>query len=257
MSVETHLHRARERVANEREAVTDKRDALDRFADRIRQQSPSGSPAEPSGRPTGGGVTASAVSGTTDELEAVRTAFAETVCAHTTHDSVLTALQRELGEEAALALAPTTNAAFTPQIKRELLSRTAARQHELAATLTALDGEASGLEDHQETVDDLVSWLTEADETPLSDLGFDRLRVRHDRLTEFRADCVACLDDRQAWLASTTSEGGQVGVTHRSLVESLYEDFPVEYPVLATVTRLVSVCEDAQETVRAHLVRRA
>ena len=257
MTVETHLHRARERVASERETVAAKRDGLDRFADCVRQQSPTRSRAASNGHPAGGGVTTGTVTSTTDDLEQVRTAFADAVQPHTAQESVLTAVQHELGEEAALALAPTTNAAFTPQLQQELLSRTATRQQELAATRSALDGEASAVEDHCETVDDIVAWLTAADETPLSALGFDRLKTRHDRLAAFRADCVACLEDRQAWLASTTNERGRVGVTHRSLIESLYEDFPVEYPVLATVTRLVDVCEDAQRAVRTHLVRRA
>lgn len=257
MTIETHLHRARERVANERDAVTATRDALEQFQTRVRQQSPTGARAESSGQTTGGAVAARAVSQGTDDLEEIRSAFGATVATHTPHDSVLTALEHELGEEVALALAPTTNAAFTPQLQQELCSRTAARKRELAVTLTALDGEREALAAHHETVDAVVSWLTDADETPLSALGFDELRARHEQLDEFRTACATRLDDRQTWLAATTSEQAQVGVPHRSLITSLYEDFPVDYPVVATLTRLCEVCEDAQRAVRDHLVRRA
>ena len=255
MTVETNLHRARERVEAERAAVTAKREALREFSARVRQQSPTGSRAESNGH--AGGVATRAVTQGGDTLEVLRTAFDETVAGHTARDSVLPAIQQELGEEAALALAPTTNAAFTPQLQQELCSRTTARERELTATLSALDGECESLATHVETVDRLTAWLTDADETPLSDLGFDELRARHDRLDTFRTACADGLSDRQAWLAATTSEQGQVGVTHRSLVASLYEDFPVDYPVLTTLTRLCEVCEDAQRAVRDHLVRRA
>ncbi len=256
MSVETHLHRARERVATEREVVAAKRDALATFETRVREQSPSGSRIE-SGHTGEGGVAARAVTQGGDDLEQVRSAFADTVAPHTAHESVLAALQHELGEEAALALAPTTNATVTQQLQGELCSRTTARKRELAATLTALDGERDSLATHVETADDAVGWLTDADETPLSALGFDALRARHDRLDALQSACADSLDDRQAWLAATTSEHGQVGVVHRSLAASLYEDFPVEYPVVETLTRLHGVCKDAQRAVRAHLVRRA
>lgn len=257
MTVETHLHRARKRAESERAAVTAKRDALDAFARRVREQSPSGSRAEAGASATGGVTAASAVTRGTDGIERVRSAFAATVVEHTEPESVLASLRQELGDQAALALAPTTNAAFMAQFKRELCSRTVARRRELDAARTALGSDHESLSTHAEPVDEFVSWLSSADETPLSELGFDELRARHDELARFRAACEAASDERQAWLDGTTSEQGQVAVVHRRLVESVYEDFTVEYPGLATLTRLLDVCDDAQRAVRAHLVRRA
>ena len=257
MTVETHLHRARERAESERASVAAKRDALDSFAARLRECSPSGPTPEQLAQPVGGGVSTSAGGHAPDGREQVRSAFAETVGEHTDGDAVLSGIQTELGKEAALALAPTTSATFTPQLQSQLLSQTTARKRELGAMLGALDAERESLQTHLDTVDTVVAWLVDADETPLTDVGFDALRDRHERLSQFRADIETATQTRQTRLDATTSHGGQVGIAHRSLVASLYEDFPVDYPVLATATRLLDVCSDAQQAVRAHLVSRA
>ncbi len=257
MTVETHLHQARERVEVERATLAKKRDGLEAFADNVRSTATAG----PGGNQVSGTVTAPVAAGAggtgVDRRDSLRSAFAESVGPHAESDSTLAALRDELGEEAALALAPTTEVQFTQTLQKQLLSAVTTRQRELAVTCEALDRETDHLSDAVETVDAVVEWLTTADEQPLSELGFDRLRERHDRLDTYRADCATVAADRQEFLAGNTSHVGQVGVSNRSLVESVYEDFPVTYPVLSTATRLVDVCEDAQQAVRAHLVRRA
>lgn len=256
MTVETHLNRAREHVESERANVADKHDAFGSFAERVSDLSAGGPQVEQVGQAVTGGISARSVAHGTDQREQVRSAFAETVGQYTGADSVLASLQQELGGEVALALAPTTNASFTPQLQQQLLSRITAREQELVVTDSALKRELDSVDSHLETANSVVTWLVETDETPLSELGFSALRTRHERLDEFRQVCIERTESRQELLAATTSQSGQVGVSHRSLVESLYEDFPVDYPMLTTTSRLLDVCDEAQQAVRAHLVRR-
>jgi len=257
VTVETHLHRARERVESERATLAAKRDGLDAFAATVRETATAG----PGGSTVSGTVTSPVAVGAggagVDHRDDLRSAFTASVGRHAESDSTLAALRAELGDDVALALAPTTEVRFTQTLQNRLLSAVTARQQELSVTCEVLDREADHLTETADTVDEVVDWLTTADETPLSALGFEALAERHERLDTHRGQCAALAADRQELLAGTTSHAAQVGVAHDSLVESLYEDFPVTYPVLSTVTRLVEVCADAQQAVRAHLVRRA
>jgi hypothetical protein len=253
VSVTTRVADARERAAAEREQVRDRRDGLARFRERVAAVEPA-TRREPTARAVAGGVTATG--GGHDTAETVRRAFAETVAPHTDHDGPLRAVGAELGEQVALALAPTTDLAVTESVRRRLLTAAEGRREEMAATAAALDREVSELAAHGERVDGVVEWLVAADETPLTALEFDALRERHEQLGAHVDTLDAVAEQRQAFLAGTTSADGTVGVDHRSLVASLYEDFPSTYPVLSTVTRLAECCRDARLVVRDHLVRR-
>lgn len=253
MTVETHLHRALDRVEAERETVTDKRDVLETFADRVRSLSTTGVQPKQASQTVTGPI--SNGSGGPDRREKVRSAFAETVSPHVESDE-FSALTQELGEEVALALAPVTNAQFTPGLQSQVLSAVEARRRKLSVTERALKREVESLETHRESIETVTEWLVEADETPLSELDFDALRARHDQLEGWQSVCADVAETRQELLTSTTSEAGQVGVSHRSLVGSLYEDFPVDYPALSTATRLYELCEDARRVVRSYLARR-
>ncbi|MFW6437213.1 MAG: DUF7260 family protein [Halococcoides sp.] len=104
---------------------------------------------------------------------------------------------------------------------------------------------------------EITDWLRDADETPLSALGFDALADRHERLASARRRCDRLAQDRQALLGETTARDGRVAVRHRDLVSTIAEPLSVDHPLLATVLRVEATCADCQRVVRAHLVRRA
>lgn len=261
MVVETYVTRAVERVVAEREAVDAKHEAFVTFADRVADL-----PTEPA-RSSAPGVTATtgarfAEASTDDGCRAVRTAFAETVRPHSVGDedgdeSLLAAVREEFTDAIAVALAPTTGAGFSGGLKRSLLAEADARRTETAVVGRALDRERSRLDDAAAAVDGITAWIADADGTPLADLGFDALRRRHRTLATHRERCEDLACERQAFLRGTTSRDAEAGVRHRSLVEYLYRDFPVDHPVLATAARLDAVCAECQRAVRAHLIRRA
>jgi hypothetical protein len=262
MTVETYVDRARTRIADEQTAVAEKRSAFGAFLDRVADVPTT---SDPSGAVATAGTAAGRLSRTeADErgCRRVRQAFETTVRPHSTADvgdgePLLESVRAELSASVALALAPTTDTPFSPGLKRAVVSEATARRDELAATGRALEREASHLDRAGEPIETVVTWLARADETPLTALGFDALRCRHETLAGHRERLRAVADRRQAFLQGATNQGVEVGIEHRRLVEYLYQGFPVEYPVLSTAVRLQSTCSACQRAVRTHLVRRA
>jgi len=253
MTGTTPIHDARERAAAERSSVAEKASELATFRSRLESISPTQVTRESTTQTVSGPITAS---GGTDRRSTVRSAFAETVAPHADGDSTLAALRTELGEGVALALAPTTQTAFTPELRSQVFTATRSRRQELAVTEKALDREADQVDAAMEPVDSLLAWLRTADQTPLSGLGFEELRARHDRLTEWDSRLETVIERRQTFLHGTTSDSGQVGVDNHDLVLTVYDDFAVDHPVLATVAELQGVLDDCRAAVRDHLVRR-
>jgi hypothetical protein len=262
MAVETYIDRARTRVGAEREAVDAKLDAYETFTRRVRELETETSPSSTE-RTTTAGATHLATDGSgSDRCWAVRTAFAETVRPHSIADvdeseSLLETIREEFTDAIAVALAPTTVASFTPELKQMVLSQAQSRRSEVAALQRALGREAARLDTAAETVDDIVDWLVDANETPLTHLGFDTLKQRHGILSSHRARCEDVARDRQAFLQETTNEGLGADVHHHTLIPYLYQEFAIDHPVLTTVATVDETCRECQRVVRDHLVRRA
>lgn len=260
--IETHVDRARATVDREMEALVEERAAYEQFRRHVAGLSTETRQATAGGVGPGSVAVRAGGGDTGDSACAqVREAFAETIRPHSVDDigddeSLLETIREELGDGVALALAPTTDPGFTPQTKQAVLSAARDRRHGIDATTDSLDSEAESLEAAGETVTEITDWIEAAEETPLSSLGFDALRERHDRLADHRERCEQLLADRQALLHRTTGRNAGADVSHRSLVRYLYQSFPVVYPVLSTLTRLLGLLTDCQRTVRDHLTRR-
>lgn len=261
MAVTTHIDQASERVATERDAVAAKSDAVDAFIGRIEALSPKPMRPPSTGMTATAGTLAGHTTSTEDRCRAVRTAFAETVRPHSVDDidrdeSLLETVRAELTETVAVALAPTTEAAFTPELKRMVIMEAQARRAEAVALEQALDREADQLDGAGDAIDEVTGWIIEVNETALTDLEFDALENRHDRLERHRTRCMELARQRQSFLEKTTKNGVEAGICHRQLVSYLYGDFPVDHPVLATAAQLDATCKECQRAVRDHLVRR-
>ena len=254
MTAETHVPAASERVADEREAVAAKLTAYDTFVERLRDVSTDGVGGDAPG-PVGTTLATTQQGG---GCAAVREAFAATVRSAESVDddeSVFETLASELGEEVAVALAPTTGSAFTPQFREQVIEAATERRWQLRTMATALEREAAALDAASEAFATIRRWLERTDETPLTELDFDGLQRRHARLDDHLDRCAERARERQSFLDGSTSEHAHVGLGHRCLVSYLYEDLPVEYPVLDGVATLVATCERCQRNVRAHLTR--
>lgn len=270
VTVETLIQQALKRARSERERVVAKRDAFRTFASRV-DDVPADSP-----RPHGGGgsptagetlsMGARATATGDDRCREVLNAFARTVCPHNTDDedgdgdgseSVVETVAMELNDDIAAALAPSASThPFRGVLKRAVLTEANARIREYAVLIDALERECEALSDANSDIKVVIEWLERVDETQLVALGFEDLRPRHETLVSHRERCERLAHDRQVSLDEKTTRGTTLGLTHRSLLASLYADFPVNYPVLATAVRQDSACADCQRAARDHLARR-
>lgn len=252
MTAAPYLSKASERVTAERTAVTEKRRGYAEFASRLADLSTTTVPFGATSAPRSSVAISQP---TTDGAARIRAAFDETIRSEGT-DSLVGAIRDELGDSLAVALAPSGDATLTPQLKRTVGSAIERRLQKTAVMERALSTETEALEEYTTAVRELREWLVEADQTPLSDCGFEELRRRYDRLREYSQQFDRLLQQRQTEIQGVTSLDGEAGLTHRSLVDSLYDGLAVDHPVLWTLCRLRSLCETCQRPVRAHLVRR-
>jgi len=261
MPAHTRIHDALTRIKTEQDAVDAKRDAIDQFIERVEACSPAPSPAAATYATATVSRTPQESQGSTNQCQTVRQAFAETIEPHSLDDiddseSLHETIQTELSESIAIALAPTTKAAFSPELKQAVLSKSHVRRTATDTLRRALDREVSELGDARDTVDEFTEWISTADETPLTELGFEELRSRHGTLSAYRSCCKELASHRQDFLEGATSHGETIGVSHSDLVDYAYQDFPADRPVLATMARLAETCGECQRIVRQHLVRR-
>ncbi|AFZ72597.1 DUF7260 family protein [Natronobacterium gregoryi] len=270
VELDSPLHEALEHVTEELGEVTGKLAAVDRFVKGVDDLSPATPNASPhvtdGGRITASRTVSTVQYGPSESATAacrrdVRNLFAETIHPYAVDDieqsePVLTLIGEEFGQDVAVALAPSTDHQFTPDLKQAVLSAARQRRAELEAMKRALKIEVESLRTTKETVTELVNWLVEVDETPLLDLGFEELRRRHETLADHRAACRRLLEKRQSVLHGTTTYNATAGLAHRTLVTYLYRELPTSYPALSTVLRLLEQCRTCQRAVRDHLTRR-
>lgn len=270
MTVDTHVEQALDRVHEEQEAIEKKQAAYKRFlkgVEKISVETPStDSPITQRGgfQTTTGPVATmhSTPSGGSKSRKQVRELFAETVRPHSTADvedseTLLETIAAELSDQVVVALtSQNATTGFTANVKQGVLSEAVQRRRELRVMGRALDREQVSLSETKDAIDEVLEWIIDANDTPLTELEFESLRARHDRLDDFHDQCDTVAQERQSLLHATTSADGQVGIAHHELMNCLYAAFPVTYPVLSTVVRLEQICDECQRAVRDHLVRR-
>jgi hypothetical protein len=255
-----------DRVDEEVAHVEDTAKAFERFDTEVRTLDTASLPNGGGGVPATGEVTPAAPavrqSGpATARAEAVRSLFEETVRPYSVADieesEPLTAtMSEELGEGIAAVLDPSTPGQFTAKVQQSIHDAVEQRQAELRAMERALDIERESLVESLQRLEATWEWLEMANERPLSVLGFEALRERHEGLKTHRNRCETVATDRQAVLDRTTSEGAKTGLTHRSLVAYLSQERATTFPVLSAAARLDAICTECQRTVRNHLTRR-
>ncbi|POG53798.1 DUF7260 family protein [Haloferax marisrubri] len=258
---------ALDRVEREREQVVAKRRAVQRFERRVRKlAAQSERPPAGTARATACGAASVPAATRRDdaagaERRRVRELFAETIRPHSVSDvnesePLAVTIREEFGPEVATALSPEAGSRFTPAVKEAVVSAATSRQRGLDGMRRALDAEERSLRAALASLDECEDWLLRADETPLSGLGFDALRQRHETLADHREACDRVVRERQRHLNGATHHTAAVEVDHRFLATYLYEDRATDYPVLTAATRMDGLCADCQRAVRDHLVRR-
>ncbi|ADD04780.1 uncharacterized protein Nmag_1198 [Natrialba magadii ATCC 43099] len=131
------------------------------------------------------------------------------------------------------------------------------RRTELETMARVLEREIASLNEAVTAVDGVLEWLETVDKSPLSSLGFEALRERHEALAVRRMCCQRFVKERQETLARVSAQETPAKTAHREVVEYLYQEQRQTYPVLAAMVALDRLCGTCQRVVRAHLVRRA
>ncbi|WP_226482273.1 DUF7260 family protein [Natrinema amylolyticum] len=264
----TAVHRALECIDEEREAVTKRGEAFETFAQRVRDvpverpaagRTRQATAATPTAMATTVQSQRSAPSTTADRCVTVREAFAEIVRPHSIADRegdepLTETMAAELSEDIAVALASETG--WTPALKRAVLEEIETRQREVEVVKETLRNERETVEDAIDELDEILAWLQRTADESLLQCDFETLREKHDRLATYRDRLETLTADRQAQFTRSTNRYGPGGTRYRTLVESVYSDCSVRYPLLSSATRLYGICGDCQRTVRAHLSRR-
>lgn len=261
MVVNHHLDEARTRVDTEQDVLAAKLEAFDTFVTRVSGLSTESTPATSPRVTATAGTRAHDDSLADEQCRAVRRAFDETIRPHSIVDvegseSSLETIRNEFTDSIAVALAPATDPSFSPELRRTIVAEANARRAEIEVVCRALEKESLQLENVQEIVADISAWIAEANDTPLGDIGFRTLQNRHETLADHRDQCAELAHRRQEFLEESTNQGVEAGIQHRTLFSYLYQELPNDYPVLATVASLDSVCNECQRVVRSHLVRR-
>ncbi|MEY7849168.1 hypothetical protein AB7C87_08215 [Natrarchaeobius sp. A-rgal3] len=262
----TIADRARERVSSEAEAVERRLEAIETFERRVRDI-PVDQPNVSASRATNGMVPtlvrettpAGRAGDTTDRCAVVRREFARTIEPHSTADigheeTLVETIAAEFTDDVALAL--TTGGEWTQSVKTAVLERTAERRSEADGMRTALEAERQSVRNAIDVVDDVTEILLSVTEGSLLDWGFDRLRKKHERLETAHERLESLLETRQRTLSETANRYRKGGHRHRSIVEYLYAEFRVTYPIVSIATRLCRLCRQCQRTLRDQLTRR-
>jgi hypothetical protein len=188
----------------------------------------------------------------------VVTAFVDTVRQHSVadldeHEPLAATLRAELGDDLAIALAADADAPLTAALQTSVRDDATEHLREIDATAAALAAETTSLASIEEGVETILEDVATADRTPLSRLGFDELRARHEALGENQRTCELLAVNRQTFLGDTTATDHGCRVEHDALRAYLYGGD--DHPGIATLGRLTRLLEDCRRTVRAHLTR--
>jgi len=268
----THAHHALRRVVNESEHVSEKIDAYERFRSGVSEvETWSGSVGsgfssgggDDAGSRVGGGLLSALTSADgSDGCDRVLELFEGTVRPYSVEDvddgePVRATAAEALGEEVAYSLSPETEGAFPEGVNGAVVTSTADRQSELRAMEKALAREEECVRRSLNFVEEAVASdaLNGREEPELLGLRFDELRRTYRELSELQEGLERGIDLRQETLHETTNHGAAAGVEHRELVTYLYQDFPSEYPVLSTLTRLNELCGERKRVLRDHISR--
>jgi len=264
MSIETHIDNALTRVKQEQTHIDAECQAYERFLSGVTSLSPQPA-AEPVTTPSAAGGTLSVPVGSqpdaaTTDADHVRELFAETVRPHSvadldTKEPLLETIREELGDSLGFVLASETNAGVSPQVQSAICSKSQQRLQELETMKSVVDREYESLQAADNDYQTVSRWVEKHNQILLAELEYPELQRRHEKLSTYQNCCEERLRARQETIHSMTSRDAQVVFKHDSILTYLYQDFPVSYPVLSTVTRLHTVLADCQRSVRNNLTR--
>jgi len=257
-TAETLIDEAQQLVIDERKAIADKLAALDRFAKGVTKISTETRPSPTGSAVAGNFLNSSPMSVSNDDrICRVRSLFAETVQPHSIADigrsePLLVTIQEEFNEEIALALSPSTNHQFTPQLQRAICSATERCKSDLRVMDKGLAIEEDDLEYVAELRKSLPDKLSAAPDA--SEIHSTTLVNQYEKIEHCKRQCEQLTIDRQLTVHATINHSPEGNLSHSFLLDYIYQSLDVDYPVLSATIQLINHCETHQQTICERLI---
>ena len=220
---------ARRTVRRERRRTVDEREALDAFADAVREVTADG---PHSGIRVGARF---ATPDTTNAARAVRTAYERTVMAvpHYREEYDDTYAESLAGEFGPTVAAAATAPRLTEAAKSGLVDAATSARADRVRFVEALDREEESLRAADERLGELLAEAAEIDTEPFAELRFGSLDALRARLRTLEGHVERVATDRQAALRERAADLS-LADDAPDLQTYVYQDHETTYPVLST-----------------------
>lgn len=257
--VENTLSRALDAIRVERERTAAERDAFAEFGERVGELSPGVSAGESTSsvRPIAGGgySSVSSAPARANELEQVRKFYESTVMSVPHYEteygeSYAESVREELGPDVATLLVD--GQAFERHHKRAITEATAQSEELRERLVSALDAE---LDSVAQLRDPVCSVAADARSLESVDLGGEPdqlLDGYRSRLDVLETRCHELIERRQSEMVSAR-RALSLPISGPDIPTYVYQDLPVNYPVISTLTRLIDTVATTRANVEAQL----
>lgn len=191
-------------------------------------------------------------------IEQIRTAYRRTVMA-TDHyaeeygDSLAESLASEFGRDIALAL--TTDAVFSPQLRESLVRSARESREKRTQFREVLKAERESIERAADRLSDVESAESERFETDVSEWDTDALFDGRDEVLDLLGRCESIATARQEEIHDHRATRAR-RCTGTEFMPYLYRSLSVTYPVLADVAAVVERLRSRRDDLDAEIVRR-
>jgi hypothetical protein len=242
---------------DERERLEAERAAFAQFRKRVTAMDVHAPPSPTITRVKSAIMGASETTPSTAQVKHVRNAYRETVMSVPHYEEDYNqSLDDDLSEEFSpeLASALVTTDSLTPPVHQTLLTGCQQAIEGRTTLLSALDHEASDLQQMCDTLEAVNSTLTEMNQRPLTAWSTDEIISTYERLSELQTQCDDLAAERQAELRSQRIPGPSH--TDEELNKYLYKPLSVTYPVLADLAELSSLLHTARQRLEQALITR-
>ena len=247
-----HVREAVSVVEEERNRLEAERDAFDAFSRRVANLD-----VAEAARPVtaGGGMAAMSSTAPDDRLERIQSAYRETVMDVPHYEAdygepLTENLAAEFGDAIAYAVADGDQ--LTPQLKAALLEASREASQSRSSFISTLEAEAEALEEARASIEEIEDERASRAAAPLTERSYEQLVADWKHLGGLSERCRRLVRDRQERIRSTSVATRNGPDLH----SYLYEELPVDHPVLADLLELSESVEDLRSRILDSLTRR-
>ena len=180
--------------------------------------------------------------------DAVKKAYEQTVMGIAHYDKIYNEglrenMAHELGEDILTAIEQSSY--FHPTLKWSIITAAVSAAERRSKFERKIKKEQIYIERFSAELCDICKDLNSINDQPVSQLGFDELRLTHEQLTLLFEQCGEIASERQQQIQSRNKNS--LCIDNGDIECYLYSDCEHKYPILSTIAEL---CKSIQETIR-------